>query len=200
MTYYESNLPHWLPERAEPFLTWRLYGSLPAKVVARLKIDADRPGRQFARAERLLEKNPKGPLWLLDQRIAESIEAAILRGQNKLGQYNVLAYVVMPNHVHLLIAPNANLGRITNGLKGVTARDANRILKRTGNPFWQGESFDHWVRDAAESQQIIEYIENNPVKANLAKRAEDWLWSSARRAKRDCPRDFRLTEGAQLDC
>ena len=180
MTYYTRNLPHWLPEGAQVFLTWRLDGSLPANVVARSRNDAGAPGRQFARTERLLEKNPNGPLWLLNQRVAECVEAAMLRGQSKLGQYRILAYVVMPNHVHLLIAPNVTLRRITNGLKGVTARDANRILKRTGKRFWQDESFDRWVRNDAERIRIIAYIENNPVKANLTKRPEDWLWSSAK--------------------
>ena len=53
------------------------------------------------------------------------------------------------------------------GLKGYTAREANRLLGRTGQPFWQGESYDHWVRDETEFIRIIAYIENNPVKAGL---------------------------------
>lgn len=89
----------------------------------------------------------------------------------------------MPNHVHLLIAPRIPIRRITNGLKGVTARDANRILGRTGRPFWQDESFDHWVRTPAEFNRIRVYIESNPVSAGLADRPEDWLWSSASRSK-----------------
>jgi len=180
MTYYERNLPHWLPERAEVFLTWRLYGSLPSEVVARLRAAELTPGRQFARAEHLLEANPIGPLWLREEAVAECVETAIIRGQDELGQYRILAYVVMPNHVHLLIEPRAELRRITNGLKGVAAREANRILNRTGSRFWQDESFDHWVRDSVERQRIIAYIENNPVKARLARRPEDWPWSSAK--------------------
>ena len=69
--------------------------------------------------------------------------------------------------------------RITQGLKGYTAREANRLLGRTGQPFWQGESYDHWVRDETEFIRIIAYIENNPVKAGLVARSEDRRWSSA---------------------
>ena len=53
----------------------------------------------------------------------------------------------MPNHVHLLIEPRIPLKQITGGIKGVSARDANRVLHQPGHPFWQGESFDHWVRN-----------------------------------------------------
>jgi REP element-mobilizing transposase RayT len=181
MTYYERNLPHWQPKRVEIFLTWRLYGSLPANVLAYLRLEESAPGRKFARAERALEKNATGPLWLREPRIAACVEAAILRGDRELKQYALIAYVVMPNHVHLLTRPIASLAKISNGLKGVTSREANRILDRTGRPFWQDESFDRWVRDDAERGKIISYIENNPVKAKLVMRAEDWPWSSAGR-------------------
>ena len=53
-------------------------------------------------------------------------------------------------------------------------------LGRTGEPFWQKESYDHWVRDQAEWDHIAAYIENNPVQAGLVTRAEDYRWSSAR--------------------
>ena len=66
-------------------------------------------------------------------------------------------------------------------LKGYTAREANRLLGRTGQPFWQGESYDHSVRDDREFTRIKAYIENNPVKAGLVANAEDYLWSSAAR-------------------
>ncbi len=63
-------------------------------------------------------------------------------------------------------------------LKGSTAREANRLLGRTGEPFWQRESYDHWVRDEREWRRIEFYIENNPVKAGLVSRAEEYRWSS----------------------
>jgi putative transposase len=64
-------------------------------------------------------------------------------------------------------------------LKGTTAREANLILARTGKPFWQPESYDHWVRDPQELERIVAYIENNPVQAGLAAQPLAYQWSSA---------------------
>jgi hypothetical protein len=63
--------------------------------------------------------------------------------------------------------------------KGITARNANKMLNRSGKTFWQDESFDHWSRSPAEGQKIRLYIENNPVKAHLVARFQDWRWCSA---------------------
>jgi REP element-mobilizing transposase RayT len=89
--------------------------------------------------------------------------------------YDLIAYVVMPNHVQSKTA----LSKITKWLNGVSARRANLILGRTGMSFWQDESFDHWVRSAAELQKIAQYIETNPVSANLVNEPESWRYSSA---------------------
>jgi len=179
MTYYERNLPHWLPEAKAIFVTWRLQGSLPTSLLARLRTSREPPGHQFATAEQFLDHHRFGPAWLKNPSIAQCVQSSILKGANELQQYALLAYVVMPNRVHLLIEPVLSLERITRGIKGTTAHEANRILKRTGVPFWQGESFDHWVRTPAEGEKICTYIENNPVKAGLANSPEQWPWSSA---------------------
>ena len=55
-------------------------------------------------------------------------------------------FVVMPNHVHVLLTPRVPLEKITRVLKGYSAREANRILERVGRRFWQTESYDHWIR------------------------------------------------------
>ena len=77
--------------------------------------------------------------------------------------YALWSYVVMANH--LKPKPPAKIATITKNLKGFTAREANKLLARTGQRFWQDESFDHWARDRGELFRIIQYIENNPVKA-----------------------------------
>ena len=136
------------------------------------------PGKQFLTADRKLDAATTGPRWLRDPEIAGYAEEAIKRGA-ELGHYVVRAYVIMPNHVHLLLEPRAPLRRITGGIKGVSARDANGALGRTGRPFWQDESFDHWIRNNAQFERIRIYIEFNSVKAGLAKRPQDWPWSSA---------------------
>ena len=74
-----------------------------------------------------------------------------------------------------MIAPD----RLLKSLKGATAREANRLLGRTGEPFWQKESYDHYVRNRIEFEKIRTYIETNPVKAGLVRNPEDYPWSSA---------------------
>ena len=64
-------------------------------------------------------------------------------------------------------------------LKGASAREANRVLGRTGQPFSQKESYDHWVRNPSEFEKIRTYIEANPVKAGLVRTPQDYPWSSA---------------------
>lgn len=61
-------------------------------------------------------------------------------------------------------------------IKGSTAFQANKILKRKGQ-FWQHESYDHWVRDDKERENIIRYILLNPVKAGFIQNWQDWKWS-----------------------
>lgn len=204
MTFYRRNLPHWHPEGKAILLTWRLYGSLPkvslrgtatpgcaekagtrksagatsARAAIQVRQDTDW-GRRFRMVDAQLDRASRGPLWLRDPEIAGYVEEAIIRGA-ELGHYNLHAYVVMPNHVHVLFEPCLPLARITRGLKGVSARDANATLSRVGKPFWQDESFDHWVRNEGEFERIRSYIERNPVAAGLVKKPEDWPWSSAR--------------------
>ena len=92
----------------------------------------------------------------------------------------------MPDHVHLIFTPLVNqdameiysLAEIMDAIKGASAHKINKRLRRKGR-FWQAESFDHWVRNEGQFVRIKNYIENNPVKAGLVAKAEDWLWSSA---------------------
>ena len=179
MTYYQRNLPHWHPEGRAIFLTWRLHGSLPSSFVHRLRTLSKAPGKQFLEADERLDAGLTRPRWLSDPEIAGYAEDAIERGA-ELGCFLLHAYVVMPNHVHLLLEPHVPLPRITMGIKGASARDANRMLGRAGKPFWQDESFDHWVRSGAQLDRIRSYIHGNPVKAGFVKHPADWPWSSAR--------------------
>ena len=89
------------------------------------------------------------------------------------------AWVIMANHVHVLLTPLLEMRQVTRSIKSFSARKANEILGRTGDPFWQDESYDHWIRNQEEMNRIIRYIEWNPVKASLVERVEDWPWSSA---------------------
>ena len=128
--------------------------------------------------DRYLDCTRCGPRHLVDASIARAIVDSFHRGV-LLGHYDLGAYVIMPNHVHLLILPKISPSRLLQSLKGSTGREANRILGRTGELFWQPESYDHWVRDQAEWERIAAYIEENPVKAGLARSAPEYRWSSA---------------------
>jgi REP element-mobilizing transposase RayT len=178
--FYRRNLPHWQPEGTAVFLTWRLYGSLPNGFAAHLQKWKIEPRKQFLSAERALDAASSGPLWLRDPEIAGYAERAIRFGA-ELGHYKLRAYVVMPNHVHALLEPLVSLHKLMGEIKGVSAHDANAKLGRSGKPFWQDESFDHWIRDAAQFARTKAYIERNPVKARLCLKPEDWPWSSAHR-------------------
>jgi REP element-mobilizing transposase RayT len=103
---------------------------------------------------------------------------ALKDGDARFHRYQLHGYVVMPNHVHLLVIPSVPSNKWLGPLKGFTAHEANRILARTG-PFWQNESYDHLVHNDEEFRRIQRYIEQNPVKAGLAASAEQFPWSSA---------------------
>jgi putative transposase len=137
-----------------------------------------RAGQAFVWIDRYLDTTRHGPKYLLREEIASAVLASLQRGVT-LSHYELRAYVVMANHVHMLILPKIPVAHLLRSLKGVTAHEANRTLDRTGQPFWQSESYDHWVRDDREMERIVNYIENNPVKAGLVTRSEDYPFSSA---------------------
>ena len=117
-------------------------------------------------------------MHLKEPAIAKIAEDSLLFGSPE--RYELFAWCVMANHVHVLLTPRCELKKITQGIKGVTAYQINRLQKAKGRAFWQDESYDHWVRDDEELLRIIAYIENNPVVAGLCSKPEDWPWSSAR--------------------
>ena len=169
MSYYERHLPHWHPEGAMLFVTWRLHGSLPSCLL----------GGAFAEMERLLDAAATGPQWLGEERIARVVIETLGYAERQLRLFDSRAWVIMPNHVHLLLQPLAPLARITRSIKSYSGRKANEILGLAKQPFWQHESYDHWVRDRYEAEKIIRYVERNPVKAGLAAVEGEWPWSSA---------------------
>ena len=189
MVFYRRNLPHWHPEGQVIFLTWSLFGSLPplcaknrtARIGCATKTyNATRQfsGKEFVKLDRILDAAKAGPTWLSDPEIAACCQFTLLHGA-RLGRYELFAYVIMPNHVHVLMQPHIPLARITNSVKGIAARNANVLLGRKGLPFWQDESFDHWIRHSAQLERVRHYIEHNPVKAGLTAAPESYPWSSA---------------------
>ena len=169
-------LPHRYPGGKWLFVTWHLHGSLPQALYAPPgKLSS---GSAFVWMDQYLDQARSGPMYLAQEPMARLLVASLRRGV-LLGHYELGAYAIMANHVHVLLLPKVSPSRLLQSVKGATARQANLILGRTGETFWQAESYDHWVRDESEWRRIAAYIENHPVKAGRVSRAEDYRWSSA---------------------
>ena len=199
--FYRKHLPHIQPPGAILFVTFRLAGSLPRRVIQQLleeretaeKAIAALPDSQqkaaryqshkrlFAKWDRHLDHADSGPMWLQETAVAQLVTNSLHHLDGK--QYALDCYCLMSNHAHMLIQPLPDengryhaIARIMHSLKGYTATEANKVLGRSGR-FWQAESYDHIIRDEAERNQIRHYILYNPVKAGLVENPKEWPWS-----------------------
>ncbi len=212
-TFYQRNLPHIQPVHGIFFVTFRLANSLSASIMQRLRenhevkckeIERTAQGvkrdeelykeqkHYFALFDKYLESSENGVCWLKRAEIAGIVSEAMHFRDKK--EYELIAYCIMPNHVHLVICCNEDynagalcsdnqsellsrqLYHILQSLKRFTAQECNKKLGRTGT-FWQKESYDHLVRNPKELQNIISYTLQNPVKAGLVENWEDWRFS-----------------------
>lgn len=96
------------------------------------------------------------------------------------GFYELHAFVVMPEHLHILLTPS-NETTIEKALQMIKGGSAHRMGLETANkfPIWHRGFHDRWIRDAEQFKKAIIYIEQNPLKAKLAERPENYVWSSA---------------------
>jgi putative DNA methylase len=177
MPFSRRHLPHLYETEQPVFITWRLHDSLPPNRA--FPTVALTSGQAFDALDRLLDEVRAGAFYLRQPPIAGMIVEAIHYNADILGHYALHAFVVMPNHVHLLVTPAVALPKLTKSLKGITAKRANTMLALSGTPFWQGESYDHLIRSQQEFEKIRNYIEGNPVRAGLARQANEYEWSSA---------------------
>ena len=177
MPLYQRRLPHDYETDHPVFLTWRLHGSLPSH--RDFPTQALNSGQAFAAMDRLLDEACTGSFYLRQPAIADMIVEAIHYNADILRHYILHAFVVMPNHVHLLATPSIALPKLTRSLKGITGKRANAMLTMTGSRLWQEESYDHAVRSEPEFEKIRNYIEENPVRAGLVKQPGDYRRSSA---------------------
>jgi REP element-mobilizing transposase RayT len=180
-------LPHFDHPDLLQFISFRLHDSVPAEVIQgwraelRLSKDCDPSDpRVVELRDRIakFEDEGHGSCSLKDPRIAALVQDALHHFDGD--RYRLLAWCVMPNHVHLLIETREGwpLGDILHSWKSFTAKRANRILDRTGQ-FWMEEYFDRFIRNEKHYVSRVEYIEQNPVHAGLCARAEQWRFSSA---------------------
>lgn len=176
MGFTHRRLPHLYVSGRPIFITFRLKDSQP--VNRPFPVENITSGNAFAAMDRLLDEAQFGPVYLKQPEIAQVVIESIHRGV-ELEHYDLHAWVVMSNHVHLLLTPHIPVSDLMRSLKRTTAARTNGILNRTGHSFWQEERFDRLVRNDEEFRRTLRYIENNPVKAGLAQTPQDYPWSSA---------------------
>jgi REP element-mobilizing transposase RayT len=189
-----AKLPHWRQENATYAVTFRLADSLPASVLEGWRRERREIVERAILMERSLTKyeeerlaelySDKVQQWLdrghgscalRDPRVAGLVAGAITHFEGQ--RYDLHAWCVMPNHVHVVVQPRPDqpLSRILMSWKGFTGKEARKLLG--GNAaFWESESYDHIVRDATDLARQIKYVLGNPVKAGL----DDWPWVWAR--------------------
>jgi REP element-mobilizing transposase RayT len=183
-------LPHWTKGGAVYAVAFRLIDSLPQEVLAAWRSEreaivanAKGQGRPLTaheatrldelyseRVETYLDAN-HGSCWLRDVRIARTMSDALMHFDRK--RYNLLAWCVMPNHVHAVVQPlpGFELASILHSWKRHVASEANKLLGRTG-AFWQPEYYDHLTRDEDDLVHAVEYAYHNPGHAGW----ENWPW------------------------
>ena len=173
----------YLPHRDEPglhqFVTFRLAdafpGALRSEWAALFEIEEDR--RRLRKLEEYLDLG-RGESHLRLPELARMVENALRHFHGR--RYRLEAWVIMPNHVHALFIPTGEaMSKIVQSWKSYTARQANRMLGRAG-VFWEQDYWDTYMRDEEHEARTRRYIEQNPLKAKLAREPADWAWSSAR--------------------
>lgn len=212
-TQYKSNsLPHIQPIGATFFVTFRLHGSLPKSYIQKIKMEKEelisslkmeRPihfreriaqveKRYFKLFDDALDKIHNGIQYLSKDEIAQETVKQLQKYNGEW--YDLIAYCIMPNHVHFLIDTRLQLEKfdfdekmilknytplytIMQRIKGASARYSNVLLDKQGFPFWQRDYFDYFIRNNKEFQRIITYILENPVKAKLVKNWDDFPYT-----------------------
>jgi REP element-mobilizing transposase RayT len=168
-------LPHFDAPNLVQHIVFRLADSLPAQVAK--DIARARRGDRVLATDEALDRG-YGRRDLARSNVATLVQTALLALNGE--RYALIAWCVMPNHAHVLLAINAGftLDRIVHSWKSYTAKEANRVLGRAG-AFWAPEYFDRFMRDDQHLANTAAYIEGNPVKAGLCESVADWRFSSA---------------------
>jgi REP element-mobilizing transposase RayT len=212
-TFYKTyNLAHLQPVGATFFITFRLYDSIPVTHFIKIKEERDeridllkkmKPKgyleeiqkerkRYFKKYDEVLDKTIDGPQFLKNPVVAKIVIDKLKQYDGKL--YELIAYCVMSNHVHIVINTGqqidkddletyvetgeyVELKKIMQLIKGGSAIEANKLLGRTGKHFWHRDYFDYFARNGKELLRIISYVVENPVKAKLVKDWKEWPYS-----------------------
>lgn len=176
--YSRRYLPHCDVPGLLQAITFRLDDALPDEVHARLLQEEPSEARRRRRIEAYLDAG-HGACVLRQPACAEIVEKALQFFDPD--RYRLLAWSVMPNHVHVLIETMERwpLAVIVHSWKSFTSKAINKRLHRNGT-LWQRDYHDRYIRDDEHFAAALAYIHDNPVKAGLVARAEDWPFGSAR--------------------
>jgi REP element-mobilizing transposase RayT len=199
--YYRRNLPHFQLGEAIIAVAFNLAFSLPQRVISDIKAaknDYERiagtlHGTELVNYRKEMHKRcfddfdtfigtyNHSEKWLMNEQAANIVAETINHWNTK--RYDLLAYCIMPNHVHIMISPLKRednsfytLSDILHTIKRYTARKCNQVLQQGGR-FWHHESYDHAVRDEEDFYYQLCYILENPVKAKLVKRWDEWKFT-----------------------
>ncbi len=178
--HFRGYLPHVDAPDLYQFVTFRLCDALPRTLLRqwRQELRSLSPKRrQQILQQRIAESEDRGygHCYLAIPAIAQMLQEELLREDNL--KYHLKAWCIMPNHVHVLVqTSNASLSAIIRQWKGRSALRANRYLQRKGN-FWAKEYFDRYIRNQKHYAAVVQYIRDNPVRAGLVKKPEQWRWS-----------------------
>ncbi|MEM9478189.1 MAG: (E)-4-hydroxy-3-methylbut-2-enyl-diphosphate synthase [Verrucomicrobiota bacterium] len=188
-------LPHWEFPGATYAVTFRLHDSLPASALQEYAEEREKLEKELASVDgtdspenaarrrdaaflklrlRTIEAaldEGSGACWMKDESVAQIVENSLKYFDGE--RYDLLAWCVMPNHVHVVFRPlgEHTLAEITHSWKSFSANAANKELDRKGE-FWQRESYDHIVREEDDLMAQIEYVLANPANGGL----RDWQW------------------------
>jgi len=196
-------------------VTFRLADSLPQTKLKALEVELDRLDARDTENDRGVEKRRRieayldagyGCCALSNEVMAEVMQQALLQFHEE--RYELIAWCIMPNHVHVVVDPWVKLSKIVQSWKSYTGRwamqhhaelgfdvpggaDAELVegagcgaelelsVPREMKSFWMREYWDRYIRNEAHLEKVVRYIVKNPVKAGLCSKPEDWKWSSA---------------------
>ena len=170
ITVSRANLPHWSQNECTCFITFRLADSLPTEALIRLQtiaqLSAGVPEEEIeesALMQRCLDEG-HGSCLLQNDAARQIVESALLHFNGL--RYQLYAFVVMPNHVHVLFMPFAdwNQEKILHSWKSFTAKELNHLNSQSGI-VWQKEYWDTLIRNEPHFRKVMNYIhKNDPTK------------------------------------
>jgi REP element-mobilizing transposase RayT len=185
-----GHLPHWESPTATYIVTFRLADSLPQEALGRILFARkDIPSTAAQMGRKLSEPERKRLIKLHTRRIEKYLDdgvGACFLGNDAVAKvvadslrqfhgtrYQLFAWCVMPNHVHVVFQTlvGNTLPRILHSWKSFSAKQANLMLHRSAE-FWQREYYDRLIRDASEFSRAVQYVVDNSKRAGL----KDWPW------------------------